>query len=358
MKRLLTLTLALLMVVTLMSVGPVARAEEEDPYVGLWEITGQQDGDTYSAYAESGIRAFLDFMPNGAIYAVMTDGGESEEDYLAYQVTGENTLDLYEGEDSLPGVYDPATGIITITEPGSGFISFVERVKDDPLPDIRAMVDKSEEELTYYGYSMTEKGQTIDMLQMLPPMGMDPRDFYLILSPDGTGEMQFGSEEASGDITWSETELTSDGSSVPYTREGDHIVIQISDDTFLEMAPEGEVEALMAMLGIEIAEPTEAVDMDPADLVGQWQLSKAIYSGQTLTVQEIKDLGLEMSFTFNADGTASMVSNGSAVEDLDWDLEDGVVSLSFMSYEVFTLSYDGEYLVLDMMAQIYFEKVG
>ena len=43
MKRLLTLTLALLLVITLAGTVGVTRslAEEENPYLGLWEITGQ-----------------------------------------------------------------------------------------------------------------------------------------------------------------------------------------------------------------------------------------------------------------------------------------------------------------------------
>lgn len=227
MKRLLTLTMALLLALTLVSVSITSARAEEDPYVGLWQITGQQDGDTYTAYADMGVTAYLDFMPNGAIYAVMTDGEDQMADYMAYKVTGENTLDIYEGDDPLPSVYDPATGIISVTDPDGGLVSYVERVTADPLPDIRALVDNSQEEQTYYGYKMTQGDQTIDMLQMLPAMGLDPRDFYLELEPDGTGYLQFGDEETSSEITWTETEMTADGESVPYTREGDHIVISI-----------------------------------------------------------------------------------------------------------------------------------
>ena len=214
MKRLLTLTMALLLALTLVSVSITSARAEEDPYVGLWQITGQQDGDTYTAYADMGVTAYLDFMPNGAIYAVMTDGEDQMADYMAYKVTGENTLDIYEGDDPLPSVYDPATGVISVTDPDGGLVSYVERVTADPLPDIRALVDNSQEEQTYYGYKMTQGDQTIDMLQMLPAMGLDPRDFYLELEPDGTGYLQFGDEETSSEITWTETEMTADGESV------------------------------------------------------------------------------------------------------------------------------------------------
>ena len=358
MKRLLTLTMALLLALTLVSVSITSARAEEDPYVGLWQITGQQDGDTYTAYADMGVTAYLDFMPNGAIYAVMTDGEDQMADYMAYKVTGENTLDIYEGDDPLPSVYDPATGVISVTDPDGGLVSYVERVTADPLPDIRALVDNSQEEQTYYGYKMTQGDQTIDMLQMLPAMGLDPRDFYLELEPDGTGYLQFGDEETSSEITWTETEMTADGESVPYTREGDHIVISIEGSYTLELAPEGEVEALMAMMGVEIQEEgDDTVDVDLDAVAGEWKLAKASAMGQELTVEQIQAQGLDLAFRFNADGSAVMISKGEETDGINWREEDGGLVLYVGTYDMFTFTYDGEYLILSVGAKLYFEKV-
>ena len=358
MKRLLTLTLALLLVITLVGTVGVTRslAEEENPYLGLWEITGQQNGDQYASLADAGRKAYMDFLPSGAIYGVMSADGQHIKSYMGYKVTGENTLDIYEGEEGIPAVYDPATGIITVTAE-ENFLTFVERVKEDPLPDIRALVDNADEERTYYGYKMTQDGQEIDMVTMLPAMGMDPEDFYLTLNPDGTGYVQFGSEDAGGEITWTDTTLTAEGESITYTREGDYILLSIDGTTGVTFAPEGEVEALMAMNGIEIAEPVSAVDVDAEALVGDWKLSKATAMGQTLTAEQLQAQGLEMSFTFNGDGTAVMNSNGSPTDGLSWTVEDGKLSLSVSSYDLFTFTYDGEYLILSMGGDLYFEKV-
>lgn len=358
MKRLLTLTLALLLVITLAGTVGVTRslAEEENPYLGLWEITGQQNGDQYASLADAGRKAYMDFLPSGAIYGVMSADGQHIKSYMGYKVTGENTLDIYEGEEGIPAVYDPATGIITVTAE-ENFLTFVERVKEDPLPDIRALVDNADEERTYYGYKMTQDGQEIDMVTMLPAMGMDPEDFYLTLNPDGTGYVQFGSEDAGGEITWTDTTLTAEGESITYTREGDYILLSIDGTTGVTFAPEGEVEALMAMNGIEIAEPVSAVDVDAEALVGDWKLSKATAMGQTLTAEQLQAQGLEMSFTFNGDGTAVMNSNGSPTDGLSWTVEDGKLSLSVSSYDLFTFTYDGEYLILSMGGDLYFEKV-
>ncbi len=358
MKRLLTLTLALLLVITLAGTVGVTRslAEEENPYLGLWEITGQQNGDQYASLADAGRKAYMDFLPSGAIYGVMSADGQHIKSYMGYKVTGENTLDIYEGEEGIPAVYDPATGIITVTAEDN-YLTFVERVKEDPLPDIRALVDNADEERTYYGYKMTQDGQEIDMVTMLPAMGMDPEDFYLTLNPDGTGYVQFGSEDAGGEITWTDTTLTAEGESITYTREGDYILLSIDGTTGVTFAPEGEVEALMAMNGIEIAEPVSAVDVDAEALVGDWKLSKATAMGQTLTAEQLQAQGLEMSFTFNGDGTAVMNSNGSPTDGLSWTVEDGKLSLSVSSYDLFTFTYDGEYLILSMGGDLYFEKV-
>lgn len=358
MKRLLTLTLALLLVITLAGTVGVTRslAEEENPYLGLWEITGQQNGDQYASLADAGRKAYMDFLPSGAIYGVMSADGQHIKTYMGYKVTGENTLDIYEGEEGIPAVYDPATGIITVTAEDN-YLTFVERVKEDPLPDIRALVDNADEERTYYGYKMTQDGQEIDMVTMLPAMGMDPEDFYLTLNPDGTGYVQFGSEDAGGEITWTDTTLTAEGESITYTREGDYLLLSIDGTTGVTFAPEGEVEALMAMNGIEIAEPVSAVDVDAEALVGDWKLSKATAMGQTLTAEQLQAQGLEMSFTFNGDGTAVMTSNGSPTDGLSWTVEDGKLSLSVSSYDLFTFTYDGEYLILSMGGDLYFEKV-
>lgn len=361
MKRILTLTLALLLVLTLVGAdGSYTAAEEENPYLGLWQITGQQEGDSYTSYADMGLTAYLDFMANGAIYAVMTDGSELIADYMGYQVTGENTLDIYEGEDPLPGTFDPATGVISVTDPEDGLVSFIERVTADPLPDIRAMAADLDEEKTYFGYKMTEGDQTIDILTMLPVMGMDLEDLYLTLEPDGTGYIQFGSEEAGGDIIWTETEFTpveSPDQPVTYTWEGDHILLAIDDTTSIEFAPEGEVEALMAMLGIEVAEPDEGEDAEAEDVIGEWKLAKATAMGQEMTIEQIQAQGLDLAFRFNADGSAVMINKGDETSGISWAVEDGEVSLTVGSYELFTFTYDGEYLILSVGAKIFFEKV-
>ena len=38
-----------------------------NPYVGLWQITGQQEGDEYTPLTEAEGKIYMDFLPSGAI---------------------------------------------------------------------------------------------------------------------------------------------------------------------------------------------------------------------------------------------------------------------------------------------------
>jgi len=365
MKRLLTLTLALLMAAALLGVsGAVnyacAEGESEEPvnpYVGLWQITGQQEGDVYTSLTETEAKIYMDFLPSGAIYAVMFDGAEGDDDYLAYEVTGENTLNLFEGDDeAIPAVYDPEKGVITVTftDDEDTFLTFLERVTEEPLPDIRALVDHSQEEQTYYGYLMISGDQSVSMLDVLPAMGMDPEDFYVTLNPDGTGYLQFGEEEAGGEITWTETEFTAEGESVPYTRLGDHIQLTV-EGTLIEFAPEGEVEALLAMKGDAASAGDVAVEFTAEDVIGSWEFTKGKTMGVEVTASQT---GQAMSLVLKEGGKASMTTNGNANDHLEWRIEDGVIILGVGTYEAFRLTYDGTVLILNTMGvDMIFERV-
>ncbi len=370
MKRLLSLTLALLMAVALLGVSgavnyayaegdgeePAETAEPVNPYLGLWQITGQQEGEEYTPLTEEEGKIYMDFLPSGAIYAVMFDGEDADDDYLAYAVTGENTLNLFEGDDeAIPATYDPETGVITVTfeDDDVTFLTFLERVAEEPLPDIRALVDHSEEEQTYYGYLMINGEQSVSMLEVLPAMGMDPEDFYLTLNPDGTGYLQFGDEEAGGEITWTETELTAEGESVPYTRQGDHIQLVV-EGTLIEFAPEGEVEALLAMQGAP-AGANEPIEFTEEDVIGSWEFTK----GKTMGIEvSASQTGQAMSLVLKEGGKASMTTNGNPNDSLEWRIEDGVIVLGVGTYEAFRISYDGTVLILNTMGvDMIFERV-
>ncbi|MBQ3486749.1 MAG: hypothetical protein IJA71_00545, partial [Clostridia bacterium] len=180
MKRILSLTLALLMTVLLLGAtgaNTFTYAEDEsasdNPYVGLWMIIAQKEGESTTLYADKGMKVYLDFQPSGLIYGLLVNENGAEEEYLAYAVTGENTLYIYEKDRPLSGVYDPATETITVTEEVSGIVTFIQRAHDEQMPDASALIDRSQEEQTYYVYQLTNEGETYDMLVFLPAMGED-----------------------------------------------------------------------------------------------------------------------------------------------------------------------------------------
>ncbi len=307
MKRFFSLTLALLMAALLFAPAPAVRAEDEaseNPYVGLWRVIRLQSGDTDIAPEDAGLAVYFDFRPSGAIYAIRVQNGKAEENYFAYSVSGENTLYLFEDDEYVAAVYDPAAGTI-VTEKSEGAVAFtLQRVTEDPLPDLASMVDRSGEAQTYYIYQMMRDGQTVYMLDALTTMVLDVDDFFITLSPDGTGYLQFGEEEAGGEITWDESSFTAEGGSAPYTRQGDHILMDINGQ-IAEFAPEGEVEALLErMEGLKkIAEtPTGSFPekLTAETLAGQWALTTITYNGVTVPVSA---LNMEMTMVFSADGS-------------------------------------------------------
>jgi len=310
MKRVLSLTLALLMTVLLFGTAgaPFAHAEEENPYVGLWKITGQQQGDTTTVYADMGMKVYLDFQSNGLIYGLMVTERGAEEEYMAYVVTGENTLNLYEGDaQPLSGIYDPSTQTITVTEPNNGTKTFVQRANGEQMPDASALIDRSQEDQLYYIYQMTTGGKIYNMLEFLPVMDMDVHDFYLELDTDGTGYMQFGDEDSGGDITWTDSvfiPVNNPDTPAPYTRESNHILLNIDDQIFA-FAPEAEVEALLILMEAQKVETPEI----PADQVkslsvetvaGLWAVTKVQMGAGTIPLTL---MDMEATMEFFPDGT-------------------------------------------------------
>jgi len=371
MKRLLSLILALLMTVALFGVSgamkyayaegdgeePSEPAEPVNPYVGLWEITGRKEGEVYTPYGDGEEKIYMDFLPNGVIYAILYDGEDADEDYAAYKVTGENALTLFEGDDPIPGVYDPETGIITVTaEAVNGpYITYLQRVTTDPLPDVWAMVDHSEEEQQYYGYEMRDEEQVMDLVEFLAIVDEDPDEYYcLTMQPDGTGYVRFGSEELGGDILWDETQIIAVGNEdepAPYTRKYGHVIMDIKG-TIMDFAPVGEIEILTAVKGWELKNLPAQI---PEDMEGTWELFNCKAYGVERTPEQ---MNISMTFVLNLNGTAVLYANDLAPAGYRLSQkEEGTWILSSGGVELYELQYDGTVLTLNYMGvDMLFEK--
>lgn len=185
----------------------------------------------------------------------------------------------------------------------------------------------------YYGYQMNLDGQSIDLIPFLTGYGRDPRSIYMELRSDGTGHIQIMDEDNASDFTWTEDTITVDGESAPYTRVGDHIVLNMEGES-IEFIPEAEFEAMM---GNDVGTGNEPVaEADP--LVGTWTFSKVRTMGLEVPASM---MGTNLAFVFNADGTAAMISDGSTT-DLEWAWQDeSTVALSVAGSVVYTLAYNG-----------------
>ena len=224
-----------------------------------------------------------------------------------------------------------ADDVITVSFEEEGDVAFVRQ----------ALIQPAGEAQRYYGYKMVADGQTIELIPILTAMGMDPREVYLELRPDGTGHIQIMDEDSSADFNWTDGALTYEGQSVPLIWEGDHILLDVEGES-IEFIPEAEFEALLG--GTEPENPVVAsAPADTDGLVGVWTFTKARAMGIEIPAST---MGTIMSLELKADGKAILTSGDEPI-DLEWSVrEDGNISLSAAGSEIFFLTYDGTALTL------------
>lgn len=231
-------------------------------------------------------------------------------------------------------------------------------------------------EQVYYGYRMSSDGQTVDVIPYMIELELDPRAFCLVLRSDGTGRLQLMDPDNSGELTWTAETITAEGYTIPYTREGDHILFTIESES-IEFAPAAEVEAMIASLTApettepaEPAQPAETTETtetpettetsetpeatetgtEPAgpaaptaaDVLGSWTLTKTRLMGTEIPADQKSAL---LSLVFNEDGTVIELVDGAPTE-LEWSLtEDGKVLVTEAGVERYVLTYDGTALL-------------
>ena len=206
------------------------------------------------------------------------------------------------------------------------------------LPPVASVTEK-----VYYGYRVTSDGQTYDLVPILALMGMDPTSFSLTLRSDGTGRAVLMEESEAMEFTWTEEAFIVNEESIPYTREGDHILLTMEGDS-IEFAPAAEVEAALAALNTSEANDDSIVPT-VEDLVGSWTFTKARVMGLEVSAA---DAGTEMSLVLNEDGSVIILTDGSPVE-YEWTIrEDGKVALNLADAEEYLLSFNGKELKLSV----------
>lgn len=208
-------------------------------------------------------------------------------------------------------------------------------------------------ETVYYAYRMMADGETVDAVTYLLAAQMDPRSFCLTLRSDGTGSLYLG-ENNGGEITWTEETFFDGENTLPYTREGDHILFTLGDES-IEFAPAAEVEAILASL----AEPETKIGTEPetepdtetteeppaiteASLLGSWTLTRTRLMGAEVPVDQ---RNATLSLVFNEDGSAVELVDGAPTE-MEWTIrEDGKVVVTEADAEKYVLTFDGTVLV-------------
>ena len=142
-------------------------------------------------------------------------------------------------------------------------------------------------------------------------------------------------------FTWTEEAFIVDEESIPYTREGDHIVLAMDGES-IEFAPAAEIEAALAELN-NGEKKDDSIIPTAEDLVGSWAFTKARVMGMEVSAA---DAGTEMSLVLNEDGSAIVLADGSPLE-YEWTIrEDGKVALNQADSDEFLLSFNGKELKL------------
>ena len=206
------------------------------------------------------------------------------------------------------------------------------------------------EEQVYYGYRATRDGEAYDLLAYMSSMGMDPRSICLILRADGTGSFQIVDEQPVA-FTWTDKAFSAQGMTIPYTRQGDHILFAMGKET-IEFAPASEVDVLLGDTSAEKGSVVPTAEV----LVGSWTLTKTKILGTEVPADQ---KNTTLSLVFNENGSAIELVDGTPNE-LEWTIrEDGKVSLTEAGNEKYVLTYDGTVLTVDAgtnSVEMIFEK--
>ncbi len=203
-----------------------------------------------------------------------------------------------------------------------------------------AAAPAAEGELHLYLVSMSSEGQTLTAQELGALYGVNGQELYqMILRPDGTGTIIFAGE--SGDVTWTEDSITSEGETRPMIREGDLYTITIGEGTSLTFGPvtaAGEASAEPAEASATetpAAEPaeasaTETPAAEPAVPAATGEVTEEVYYIYSFTTGGTSfDLSLmamaginprEMCLILRSDGTGTFIPGSEEdKEEGTWD---------------------------------------
>ena len=266
MKRLLAILLAVLMA---LSLAACTSGGSDDPNLGKYMGTRAE---------YSGMSLALENVLDGGETSIELKGGGKCTVILGgdsfngkYALAGEDITFTIQREDYVGTL---KAGVIRLEfqgmtlvfeKEGAGDAAPVEvpdqAAAEETVSPVEAEAAALTEEL-YYALTMTGSDGTEMNMVELSSFGVDPKDFYLILRSDGTGELNLDADEPLL-ITWTDAELIMDGVGVAYTREGDHITVGVDGES-ITFAPAAEVIALLAAAEPEpTAAPTEAPTPEP-----------------------------------------------------------------------------------------------
>ena len=283
------------------SAPAVPVGEAGAPYVGKWQAESiEMEGEMFSVAELGGEMSFI----------LNADG--TAESYDGY-TTENGTWTVEDGTVVLEGVaLSYEDGKLIMEEDGTRMYFIKEDGAAPAAESNQSAVSVSGDAGNYIGKWYAD---TLEMEGEVYPVAEMGLEMYLILNDDGTAEY------FDGETTESSTWAFENGALIV-----DEVVIQVTEDGRLLMEDE-DSKLYFAKTDAAPAAAEAPVSSDGDAYVGTWQADTLEMEGEIYPVAE---MGLEMFFTLNADGTAESY-DGEIAETGTWTLENGVVMLDGMA---------------------------
>lgn len=348
-------------------------AAEDDGIVGYYKLTNMlENGEPSEEMAE-----FAEYGMN--MYLVLEDGGTGYMDFFGEkQDLKWDDKSVFQEEDEEPAAYEYKDGVLTLTqeeqtmeftrltedelkdyeENGSGSLDDILAAmggsEDGANADVEADAESGDADTAettaevrkvnfsgegpagYYKLTkMLENGVESEEMAQVEQLGMK---FYLALDEDGTGYMNILGEIT--ELTWDDTNITSEDEPVPYTYE-DGVMTFGDDEMTMEFtklndeeiaayeagsASEFDAEAFLGLLmaaeeasGEQRTVEVRKVNFSGEGPAGYYKLEKMLTNGEEPEeMAELEKLGIKFYLALDEDGTGYINMFGE-MSDLTWD---------------------------------------
>ena len=208
---------------------PTEKPFGAEDLAGVWTMAAlRYDGNEFTA-EQLGIETYFEFRADGTVYCVQASDGDYDELTMAFDVNGYE-LTFHDRGTDVPGVYDPETDTITMTDADSTLI--YRRDPDAKVPQKGAAQEEKPTDAPIdaqdgpVGEWKLTKAKVMGIEVTAEDMG---QNMSFRIKADGSAEMFDGSETTEG-LSW-----TFDGETLTVSAYGEELFGFVYDGTVLTL---------------------------------------------------------------------------------------------------------------------------